>query len=496
MGEDRSAQVVLEYVHAVRNRWTVPVAPPGFVPDWADRPSPHTYYPAAERLALPLHEGRLPSEEGRFDLPLLASFLELTAGVLSRRWQIDRGQDSGARWGRGTPSGGGAYPLELYWAAGPPAPVPAGVYHYGSGLHALERVAVGDPLPELGASGGESQYLLCALRFWKSTYKYTNFAYHLMLHDLGSFLGSWEALCQEHGIESRPQLSFDDLAVSRLIGAEPDRSAVLAVLPLPWAKQAPEGVAERPAPDRPVRPVATAPYERSRRTRVFPLIGAVHRATSAPARTVGDAREEVPEPLPEGAVRLPSTASGQPFAQGPDTADCLARRRSANGCFHGTRPLSPDELGEVLNGSKPLRLAVHRVTGLTPGVYDYLPEHHAVVPVDGTATEALDERIYALPNYSVSQAAATLVLHWQPEQAVAAGGARAYRSAAIEAGANAQRIQLAATRRRLAVGIVLGFDGPALESALGLAKEERHGLLCLFLGHPQEGTAALDDRLY
>lgn len=140
-------------------------------------------------------------------------------------------------------------------------------------------------------------------------------------------------------------------------------------------------------------------------------------------------------------------------------------------------------------GSRPVAWPVSK-----PHVYDYHPERHALVPVADTT--ALGDRVYTLPNYSVGQAAVTVVSHWQPERAVARAGPRAYRYAAVAAGAAAQRLQLAATRGGLASGIVLGFQGPVLEDAIGLTAEGRHGLLCVFMGHHQEGIARLDDRLY
>ncbi|MCF1598314.1 SagB family peptide dehydrogenase, partial [Streptomyces muensis] len=333
MDQPRAAQAVLDYVHAVRTRWTDPVAPPGFEPDWADRPAPHTYHPRTERLPLPLHTARATPRQGGYDVPLLGSFLQLSAGVLSRRWEIDKSPDrartesvTGARWGRGTPSGGGAYPVELYLAAGPSAPVPSGIHHYASGLHALEQVAAGDPVPQVRAAlrtpGGdqdgdpEGGFLLCVLRFWKSAYKYNNFAYHLMLHDLGAFLGTWDLLCRQHGTDADPRLAFDDASLSRLVGQDPRDGGVLAVLPLPWADQGalpphgPAAPSRDPGPDPGLaRPVRVAPYGRSRRTREFPMVSAVHRATST---TEGGGPRSLAEPQPaatEAALPLPAPAT-------------------------------------------------------------------------------------------------------------------------------------------------------------------------------------------
>ncbi|MFF7160474.1 nitroreductase family protein [Streptomyces sp. NPDC008086] len=527
-----AAQAVSDYVHAVRTRWTDPIAPPGFVPDWADRPAPHTYYPQTERLPLPLHTVSATTPRGGYDMPLLGSFLQLSAGVLSRRWEIDRSPDrartetvTGARWGRGTPSGGGAYPLELYLAAGPSAPVPAGIHHYASGLHALEQVASGDPVPRVRSAlhtptdGQDGGFLLCVLRFWKSAYKYNNFAYHLMLHDLGAFLGSWDLLCREHGTEGDPRLDFDDAALSRLVGQEPGEGGVLAVLPLPWAEHGAGARGQGPlaaAPPRepgPARPVRLSPYGRSRRTREFPMVTAVHRATSTTGGGGPCSLAEPPEAVAVGSVAaevlpLPALTPAPADRTRPaPLADSLARRVSANGRFNGVRPVELSALGELLaaaaqgrppevfRGSTRIRLAAHRVTGLAPGVYDYLPGRHALAPVPVDVPN-LDERVYALSNYSVGQAAVTLVPHWHPERTVARAGPRAYRYAAVAAGASAQRIQVAATGAGLASGIVLGFQGPVLEAALGLDADGRHALLCVFLGHRQEGEARLDDRLY
>ncbi|MGP3982180.1 SagB family peptide dehydrogenase [Streptomyces sp. KR80] len=536
MPETDAAQCVLEYVEAVHRRVRHPIEPPGFTPDWADRPSPHTFHPSAERIPLPYVDAE-PAGAGGFGLPSLAHCLRLSAGVLSRRWEIDWNGDSGtrarltgARWGRGTPSGGATYPLELYWATGPAGPLPPGVFHYASGLHALERLSWGDPSHAVCTAlsmkneepDSSDQFLLCTLRFWKNSFKYHNLSYHLMTLDLGAFLGTWEMVCRERGIGCRGRLWFDEEPLNRLLGLDPQEESVVAVLPLPW-RSGPRAVAGRSTP--PARAARLPRYERSRRTRTFALAQAVHRAVSQSSRPVPQRRTGSPRPPSGEAVPLPRV---RPVPPAGGVAAVLARRSSAGGRFNGARALSRTALGALLQdavdgprqgaedpaetpgetpaqdaGEDPsdgeprrltrLTVVANRVRGLSPGVHAYDPDRHALTPVSGAVL--LEQRHYAMSNYSVPHAAAVLVLDWRPAAAVAAFGPRAYRAAHAEAGAVAQRVHLAATARGLGCGIVLGMDAPAVDTALGLAAEGRRSQLYLLLGHLQEGTAALDDRL-
>ncbi|MFJ3835396.1 nitroreductase family protein [Streptomyces sp. NPDC090054] len=512
----------LAYVDAVHRRYRDPVQPDGFAPDWDDRPLAHTHHPGATRIALPLPApaaAPTPAPGGGRTLTTLAEDLRATIGVLARRRQIDWNRDLAEqsaphtpRWGTGSSSGGGTHPLEVYWAAGPSAPVPPGVYHYACGLHALERLSTLDPAPAVraalgpdGAADGHDQFLLCTVRPWKNAFKYHNLAYHLATLDLGSFLASWELTSRDRGAGHRPRLWFDEEALGGLLGLDPDEESVHAVLPLDWHTAGAD--ASRPAPTAP--PAVRPPhYERSRTVRRFSLADNVRRAT-AQAPPAEPAPVPAPAPAPDVPPAVAGTTTPLPVAPGapaPGTAlATLAARTSSSGRIDASRPLGAAALAAVLGAAFPhpprsggfveAAVAVRAAEGLAPGGYAYDPARHALSHLPGDPLPTLTRDLYGLDNYDVAGVPVTLVLHWHPERAVARHGPRAYRAANAEAGAAAQRAHLAATALGLSSGIVFGIDPVPLDEALGLTAAGRRSQLCVFLGLPRPGAAALDGRL-
>ncbi|MFV0131846.1 nitroreductase family protein [Streptomyces sp. HMX87] len=515
-------RVVLDYLEVVRHRTRRPPHPDGFTPDWADRPLPHTHYRGAARIPLPLIDEPRPPEEprepGAWDLAALAVDLRASIGIASRRLQIDANADldertavATARWGRGTPSGGGTYPIEVYWAAGPGAPLAPGILHYATGLHALERLTTGDPTEAVraalgrGADDTDDQFLLCTVRQWKNSFKYHNLAHLLAILDLGAFTASWEMLCRDRNIPHRRHVWFADHALNELLGLDPAEESVHAVLPLAWRSTASRGRAdEAPARTSPTR--RPSPYERSRRIRRFPLTEAVRRATEQPPPPVPG--RPLAASLRTAAPRLTAAEVLPPVGE---ARAALARRVSASGRMDGARPLEQGLLTAVLAAALPepgalcgtgepagltgMSVLARRVTGLAPGPYAYRIQDGALVRAPGAGPEAFTEDQYQLANYALGDAAALLVPHWHPVRAVKAHGPRAYRTAGVEAGAAAQRAHLAATHLGLAAGLLFGVDAVALDHALGLRARGRHSLVVLLMGHPLPGTAALDGRL-
>ncbi|MFJ4518867.1 nitroreductase family protein [Streptomyces sp. NPDC088816] len=526
-GARAAVEDVLGYVETVSGRMGTSLEPVG-----RDRPSPHTVHPAAARIMLP-PAGAAPMGDIRralrdpaghpgedlsgIDGPWLSRALHLSAGTLSRRWQIDwtghaaqRARAPSALWGRGTPSGGGTYPWELYWAPGPGLPIAPGVLHYASGPHALERLTTGDPTPAIRAAlpddpgRHEGGFLLCTVRLWKNAYKYAELSYHLATHDLGALLGTWSALHRARAVPYRHHLWFDEPALNRVLGLDPRQESVHAVIPLPWGGA---GRAESAgtAPQSP--PVRRPPGEASRPTRAFARADAARRATAAPA------------PVPSGPPadhRSPGSATGfvplppEPCVPARDLADVLSRRSSAFGRMDPSRSLSMEELAVILRSGADgphsaglprltgLSVLARRVRGLAPGAYHYDRARHGLVPAAGPgpgAADGLTQRHYAMQNYAVDQAAALVAFTWRPRPALETLGPRAYRAAHAESGAASQYVSLAAQSMGIACGIVLGMDARAVDDALGADDDDRRSSLCAFVGHLLPGTASLDDRL-
>ena len=196
---DAPSTGVRAYAAAAHRFVRAPLPPVSFVPDWDDRPAGHTPHPSAPLIPLPdatEPEGWSltaappgPSTPSR--LGLLAWLLRTSYGPLSRRLRLDSTHSSDsyrryptAGWRRGAVSGGGLYPLEIYWVAGTGGLLPPGVYHYAPDHHAFEQLAVGDVSDRVRqsvrrADAATEHFLLISLRFWRNAFKYANLAYHI-----------------------------------------------------------------------------------------------------------------------------------------------------------------------------------------------------------------------------------------------------------------------------------------------------------------------------
>lgn len=235
------ARVAHEYAETVFHRGRVPMEPVNFQPNWHDQPSKHKTYLGVPRLPLPAGLPDLgpvgaaltgDAAKGEDWTPeSLSTLLRLSYGLLDRRLRIGWNQDIDDRihydealWGRGTASGGGMYPLETYWVTGGSGPLVPGVYHYSTAHHGLERLLTGDVSGRVRAAlaedPGTDQFLLLTVRFWKNSYKYNNFCYHVVTQDAGAMLGTWELLARGLGRPLHRALWFADEALGALLGVE------------------------------------------------------------------------------------------------------------------------------------------------------------------------------------------------------------------------------------------------------------------------------------
>lgn len=522
------------YAERMFNRGRVPIEPLNFQPNWHDQPSKHKTYLGVPRLPLPAVlpdlgtvGAALDGDAGKgadWTLDALATLFRLSTGLLDRRLRIGWNQDIDDRvrydqalWGRSAASGGGMYPLETYWVAGGSAPVTPGVYHYSTAHHGLERLLTGDVSGRvrraLGEDPGTDQFLLVTVRFWKNSYKYNSFCYHVVTQDAGAMLGTWELLARGLGRPLHRALWFADEPLNALLGLETLQESVLAVVPLPW-----EGG------DRPVRPAGAGdgherlvdrPYfERSREILRFEQTEQVHLAalldeSEAHARPVAAA----------GGAVIPATAASDTYvplpAAAPGEAELggvLRRRRSSFGAFTSQPPMSLEELGTVLAGAcsaqrysadvkaadVPLTrvyVLANRVAGLEPGTYAYDADGHRLALIAERELAVFLQRAYYLSNYNLDQVAAVVAIAAKLDSALELFGARGYRVLSSEVGAVAQTAYVAACAAGVGCGAVLGFDNPAIDESVGLDRTDERTFLFLLLGHERTDPADFDYRL-
>ncbi|MFJ9914909.1 SagB family peptide dehydrogenase [Actinacidiphila glaucinigra] len=540
MSEDRT-RVVSDYVESVFRRGREPMEPVGFTPDWEDQPSRHKTYLGVRRFPVPPGVGRplAPTADVVLKAPppgpgplwtvgSLASLLRLSCGVLDRRLRVNWNQDSHVRvlypealWGRGSASGGGMYPLEVYWVAGPSGPLAPGVYHYATAHHAFERLVAGDLTAEVrdacAGAGTADGFLLVTVRFWKNAFKYNSFCYHVVTQDAGALLGCWELIARATGRRLSRVLWFDDERLNRLLGLVTDEESVLAVVPLPFgppgAGAGPESIAGAGGTAGRGGPVDRPSFERSARTRTFEQVRQVHRAVLDDRRARPDpavARRLVPLPRELGGeVELPRPLDGR---LGTDLGEVLRRRRTSFGSFVGSRPLGLDELATVLAGTVSaqrytadavpedagltgLYVLANRVAGLPAGSYRYDAGGKRLQVVRQGPIAGTLQRSYYLSNYNLEQVGAVLAISGRWRSTLEAFGSRGYRVLNAEVGALSQTAYTVAAALGVGCGVVLGFDNIAIDEAVGLDGSDERTFLFVLLGHERTDRADYDYRL-
>jgi SagB-type dehydrogenase family enzyme len=532
---DGIVSVTTDYVDAVLRRARQPMEPTDFAPNWDDKPYRTKLYPGVTRVSLPLPRRRetgtlgdalrwatAPDGAGRaFDLESVSAMLLDSYGLIARRIGPTGNEDSfllpwyeHATWGRGTASGGGLYSIEIYWVAGPRGPLLPGVYHYSPSHHALERLLSGDVAGRVRAAvldaGHSDQFLVLSVKFWKNSFKYNTFCYHVVTMDLGTVLGTWALWSGATGRRIHPVLWFDEPACNRLLGLDGTTESVFGVVPLPWRGTVaePDGTAQDTAR------VDRIERERSRTVVRFSRIEDVQAACLAESGAEPD-HSALADALPRTSTAEPKLAlpDADPAALAVDVDTALRDRRSSFGAFVGAPAVRLDDLATVLDvatatGRVPseftgvgrdglTRLAVFatHVEGLAEGAYDYDATARALRPVRQEPVGRTLQWNYFLRNYNLEQAAATIAVIARPPAVIEALGDRGYRLSNADVGAMAQALYVGAAAARIGCGAVLGFDNVAIAEALRIDDTDEWPLLLVMIGNERAGKPTFDYRL-
>ncbi len=524
------------YVDAIVKRCREGMPPRGFQPNWGDAPRLTKFYPDLDVHELPLTDprptgtaalrdafapSREPSAGPAFTLGALAEMLMESYGRTARRVEINANEDvdkvqsyRSAKFSRGTASGGGLYPVSIYWAAGPSASVPPGLYYYSPMHHGLQRLISGDVTPQVAAAlraAGQpadvtetDQFLLLGLKFWQNSFKYNNFSYHATTMDIGTLTQTWRMWAATRGQEIRPVFWFDEPRLGELIGVRDEDEAVLAVVPLPW-----EGAGASSRGDRGgvVRSRAShTDHERSREIVRFDMLQAVHADTAA-----GATARPAPTALDSARALPPRTEPGAPLpiAEFADMTlkQALRTRRSSFGKFSAAHPVSAAELGALLAAAESgaalpcdvsdraglgfvkFHVFVNHVEGVEPGTYEYDARSGALAPVAAGRFGNFLQRNYFLANYNLEQAGAVIVPSVRTDAVIDAAGPRGYRVSNALIGAVAQAVYTASAGLDVGCGAALGFDNVSYMEELGLTQTREIPLLILMVGHERDGFA-------
>jgi SagB-type dehydrogenase family enzyme len=366
--------------------------------DWANQPDPFRTYAGAPAIDLPLLADAL-------DTPYVDLFapgavaprplgLESVAALFELSLGLSAWKEYGhSRWAlRCNPSSGNLHPTEGY-AVVPPLPgLPAGVYHYVSRDHRLERRCTLTG----GAAGAPSARLptgsfLVGLSsvHWREAWKYGERAYRYCQHDAGHALAAVRFAAAALGWSAHLLDAPADADVAAVLGL--DRDADLAAV-TPADREHPDALIvvgppplAVPAVDAGLVAVGTWAGTANALSREHVSWVLIDRAAAA-ARKPATAPEPVwqPPPLPP-AAQVPS----------PVPAAALMRQRRSALAFDGRTPIGADDLYHMLDRLLPrpdvppwdalpwrarvhLAIFVHRVSGLAPGLYLFARDPAAV----------------------------------------------------------------------------------------------------------------------
>ncbi|MGK3962471.1 nitroreductase [Sorangium sp. So ce118] len=375
--------------------------------DWSTQPDPFRTFEGAPRVLLPLRAGELTAAyrelyrpgavpPAAVELGSVAALFELSLGLSA--WKEYRG----SRWAlRCNPSSGNLHPTEGYLlSAGAPG-VPAGLYHYVSRDHALERRSTLDAGAARGLAG-----LLPAGGFvvglssvhWREAWKYGERAFRYCQHDVGHAIAAVRYAAAALGWSALLLDDLGDAELSALLGL--DRDADFAGV----------AAADREHPDAALLVVPAAPLGRDEA--LDPTPRAVGSSAAAAIRLVGggawagranplseshvdwdvieDAAQatwkphtEEPAAVPQG--ELPPLAGGGSGGGGALASELIRARRSAT-AYDGSTSIGAETFYSMLDHLLPrpgvppwdalpwsplvhVVLFVHRVRGLPPGLY-------------------------------------------------------------------------------------------------------------------------------
>ena len=369
--------------------------------DWNNQPDPVRTYTGAPRLELPLLEqipgvlfaDLLPPE--RFprtplNLENLAALLELSLGLSA--WK----QYGSSRWAlRCNPSSGNLHPTEAYVVTGDCPGIASGVHHYVSRDHVLERrceFATGITR-ECSLPAGTLLVGLSSVH-WREAWKYGERAYRYCQHDAGHAIAAIRYAAAVLGWRATLLASWSDAHVGAVLGTDRDDDygpaerehpdLMLRVDTVAASHTAAIDVGALLAAARSGRWQGRANRLSTAHSHHWPVIDEVAMACSSPGT-----EEQLwqPAPLPSP-VQCRCTASA---------VGIIRQRRSAQ-AFDGVTSISKGALFRMLDVTLPRRgippwdavpwsprmhllLFVHRVDGLTPGLYVFLRNPDAKPPL-------------------------------------------------------------------------------------------------------------------
>ncbi|MBP7861107.1 SagB/ThcOx family dehydrogenase [bacterium] len=205
--------------------------------DWANQPNPFRHYEGVELIELPVEievNGveffDMPAPNAvPFDIRFLSSLLYHSFAISA--WKQVVGTNH--KWAlRVNPSSGNLHPTEVHLF------FEGGAFHYRVDEHKLEKRSALDLRKllwsELGLNEKSLPPLLICLSsiFWREAWKYESRAFRYCQHDLGHALAALEVAAGEHGWSTVNYGLFDDKKMTGLLGLSENQEHPLAFVAL------------------------------------------------------------------------------------------------------------------------------------------------------------------------------------------------------------------------------------------------------------------------
>ncbi len=373
--------------------------------DWATQPNPFRRYDGAPLLTLPVPEVQdAPAYDDvytRTDLPSepltrdsISRFLYLSLAISA--WK----QAGSSQWAlRVNPSSGNLHPTEGYLLLPPVSGLTnaPGLFHYAPREHALEmRAAWSEELGSRLTGDAPPGAFLVGLSSicWRETWKYGERAFRYTNHDVGHALATLRLAAAVLGWRMSVMDELSDADAARLLGL--DRTA-----------EFPDDEPEHPDllawvyPSQATPPTESIADEVIRDTQRIETLGRPNRLSVEHAAH-WDIIDDVAKASakPRTTFRSPPNLAAQPRrplrparAANPLPSERIIRQRRSGVAFDGQTLISADTFFAMLARTLPrdeqgtafppwdaapwpprihLGLFVHRVDGITPGVYAFL----------------------------------------------------------------------------------------------------------------------------
>ena len=410
--------------------------------DWSMQPNPFRTYQGAERISLPFSKQDLGIEYGTLyepsnitpadpKLESIGTMMELSMGLSAWKEYL------GERWAlRCNPSSGNLHPTEAYIITDGITDLNAGVYHYLSYDHVLEKRCVFNVDNNTTVNPTNEPCLLVGLSSisWREAWKYGERAFRYCQLDMGHALAAIRYACALLGWSAEIVPDATDHAIEQLLGINRDQDFGTAerehpdlLLKISYKNQPTNscGVNELVQYSQQGGWSGNANILDQRHMYDWPIIDNVTQATHTLENptTQRQMPKDFPPPLP-----CNSTLQAK---------DIIQRRRSAQR-FDGITTIESSDFFRMLDMLIPrqktppwdvlpwpprlhLVLFVHRVNGLENGLYIMLRNERALEPLKTTLTDKLEWlpvdqapghlNLYRLLKANSQKAAATLSCH-------------------------------------------------------------------------------------